>query len=197
MRKLFLFCLVLTVIIAPIVSYSMFTRVWRQGLKRAPASPMGLNFALHGKKPRAFEQSGLRFSSYATGPDNYKILGVSPSASTRAIKKAYLKRALQYHPDMVDFHEKKAAEEQFKRIKDAYEVLSSGKKSQQQNNKYPEKQEETGYTGKVGQMWKKYKQARKYKQAQARRQREREQEWDEYRHNLSFLEKAALYMRGK
>jgi len=58
--------------------------------------------------------------------DYYKILGVQKSASNEDIKKAYRKLAMKYHPD----HTKgdKAAEEKFKKISEAYAVLSDKEK---------------------------------------------------------------------
>ncbi len=57
--------------------------------------------------------------------DYYKILGVDKSASQDEIKKAYRKLALKWHPDKNDTQE---AEEKFKEINEAYEVLSDSKK---------------------------------------------------------------------
>jgi curved DNA-binding protein len=58
--------------------------------------------------------------------DYYQILGVKKDASDDKIKKAYRKLAMKYHPD----HAKgdKSAEEKFKKISEAYAVLSDKKK---------------------------------------------------------------------
>jgi hypothetical protein len=56
--------------------------------------------------------------------DYYSILGVSPAASQKEIKFAFRRLAKQYHPDKVDESCKKAAENKFKRIAEAYYVLN-------------------------------------------------------------------------
>jgi curved DNA-binding protein len=64
-----------------------------------------------------------------TQSDYYKMLGVKKTATAEEIKKAYRKLAMKYHPD----HAKgdTAAEEKFKKINEAYAVLSDKEKRQQ------------------------------------------------------------------
>ena len=61
--------------------------------------------------------------------DYYHILGVKKGASDEDIKKAYKKLAKKYHPDRN--RDDKGAEEKFKKISEAYAVLSDKKKRQQ------------------------------------------------------------------
>ena len=63
-----------------------------------------------------------------TKRDYYEILGISKSASADEIKKAYRNLALKYHPDRVPAEKKKEAEEKFKEMSEAYEVLMDPKK---------------------------------------------------------------------
>lgn len=60
--------------------------------------------------------------------DYYQLLGVSRSANGDEIKKAYRKLAMQYHPDKNPNNKK--AEDKFKEISEAYEVLSDEQKRQ-------------------------------------------------------------------
>ncbi len=61
--------------------------------------------------------------------DYYKLLGVSKDASDEQIKKAYRKLAMKYHPDHAK--DDKSAEEKFKKISEAYAVLSDKEKRKQ------------------------------------------------------------------
>lgn len=59
------------------------------------------------------------------GKDYYCILGIEKGASDEDIKKAYRKQALKFHPDK---NKSPQAEEKFKEVAEAYEVLSDPKK---------------------------------------------------------------------
>jgi curved DNA-binding protein len=57
--------------------------------------------------------------------DYYKVLGLEPGADDKAVKTAYRKLARKYHPDV---SKEKDAENQFKEVAEAYEVLKSAEK---------------------------------------------------------------------
>lgn len=66
----------------------------------------------------------------ASERDYYEVLGVSRNASLDEVKLAYRKLARQYHPDLAK-ENKKEAEEHFKEINEAFEVLSNSEKKAQ------------------------------------------------------------------
>ena len=60
--------------------------------------------------------------------DYYEVLGVAKNAADEDIKKAYRKLAMKYHPDRNQGEGAKKAEESFKEVKEAYEMLSDAQK---------------------------------------------------------------------
>jgi molecular chaperone DnaJ len=60
--------------------------------------------------------------------DYYEVLGVAKNASDDDIKKAYRKLAMKYHPDRNQGDAAREAEEKFKEVKEAYEMLSDSNK---------------------------------------------------------------------
>ena len=79
------------------------------------------NFLYYYKIVKIFEGIKMKYKDY------YEILGVARDADTAAIKSAYRKLARKYHPDV---NKTKEAEEKFKDINEAYEVLSDKAKRQ-------------------------------------------------------------------
>jgi len=65
--------------------------------------------------------------NHTMGKDYYRVLGIAKGASDDEIKKSYRKLAMKYHPDK---NNAPGAEEKFKEIGEAYDVLSDPKKKQ-------------------------------------------------------------------
>lgn len=57
--------------------------------------------------------------------EQYAVLGLTPDASPKQIKKAYHKLSMKLHPDRVKGGDKEAASEKFKHVAEAYDILSS------------------------------------------------------------------------
>lgn len=79
--------------------------------------------------------------------DFYEVLGVDRNADAEALKKAYRKLAIQYHPDRQQGKsdaEKKQAEEKFKEAAEAYDVLSNPDKRARYDQLGPEGYDQMG-----------------------------------------------------
>jgi curved DNA-binding protein len=83
--------------------------------------------------------------------DYYKTLGVSRTASQDDIKKAFRKLARQFHPDVAK--DKKTAEEKFKEINEAYEVLSDPQKRAKYDDLGPDGARATEFARAQGRSW--------------------------------------------
>jgi molecular chaperone DnaJ len=89
------------------------------------------------------------------GKDYYSILGISRTATDKDIKAAYRRLARQHHPDVNPGN--KAAEERFKAINEAYEVLSDTikrKKYDQYGDKWQEAERYAEAARQQGEAWK-------------------------------------------
>ena len=86
--------------------------------------------------------------------DYYKILGVSKNATEKEIKKAYRKLARENHPDTNPNDPK--AEEKFKEINEAYEVLSDPEKRKKYDQFGAQWKNFTGAGGRPEDFWQQY-----------------------------------------
>lgn len=77
--------------------------------------------------------------------DYYEILEITRTSDKESIKKAYRKMALKYHPDRNP--DNKEAEEQFKRVNEAYEVLSDDAKREIYDKYGKEGLQNSGFSG--------------------------------------------------
>ncbi|KAJ2974510.1 hypothetical protein NUW54_g11883 [Trametes sanguinea] len=68
-------------------------------------------------------------TTFTSTTNFYEVLGVKQDATQEEVRKAYRRRALQTHPDRlpqdVSQADKKKAEEQFRLVNNAYEVLNN------------------------------------------------------------------------
>jgi curved DNA-binding protein len=83
--------------------------------------------------------------------DYYKVLGVPRDASDEDIKKAFRKLARQYHPDVAK--DKKGAEEKFKEINEAYEVLGDPQNRSKYDDLGANWREGASFQGSPGRRW--------------------------------------------
>ncbi|XP_020251228.1 chaperone protein dnaJ A6, chloroplastic-like [Asparagus officinalis] len=99
-----------------------------KGLTSSKASffaPVSIySFFKHGPSQNLHRRKGSRLIVRANA-DYYSVLGVSKNASKSEIKSAYRKLARNYHPDV---NKESGAEQKFKDISNAYEVLSDDEK---------------------------------------------------------------------
>ena len=96
------------------------------GLAKEDIDAIFAQFGRYNSNSGSQGSSSNNSSSYSNTESNYRILGISPSATDDEVKKAYRKMAIKYHPDKVATlgeDVQKAAEEKFKTISQAYEAI--------------------------------------------------------------------------
>ena len=96
-------------------------RGWHELRFNCHLSSLCGNYGYHSYLSRKCFSSSSRAQSDNEEEDYYVTLGVSPTASTDDIKRAYRKLALKHHPDQ-NQDNKKESEELFKKISQAYSV---------------------------------------------------------------------------
>lgn len=99
--------------------------------------------------------------------DYYEVLGLSRDASQEDIKNAFRERALECHPDRVSEEEKEEAQEEFVRVREAFEVLSD-----------PQKKRKYDTTGEVDPSSRSHVRRRSYKE-----------EWKKYKTKKVYVTK--------
>lgn len=72
----------------------------------------------------------------------HDILGVDPEATQEEIKHAFRRRALECHPDQADEGEKEAAQREFLRVREAFEILSDSENRDWSSGTAPESEDE-------------------------------------------------------
>ena len=112
----------------------------------------------------------------AAKPDYYRILGVDSQASEEEIRRAFRKKAMEYHPDL---NKDPDAGDCFKEINEAYQVLSdSVRRSQYDRSRYAER--ERAEKERREQIWREQVRREQAQREQAQReQAHREQVWRE------------------
>lgn len=98
----------------------------------------------------------------------HDILGIRPGASQEEIKSAFRERALECHPDRAEEGQKEAAQEEFMRVREAFEILSD-EEDRQARPSAPSSNGEAEASGRTRgprrsykEEWKKYKDRRVY-----------------------------------
>ncbi|XP_031104652.1 uncharacterized protein LOC116009489 [Ipomoea triloba] len=118
--------------------------------------------------------------------NHYSVLGVSPTASPADIKKAYRLLALKYHPDV---SKDSGADQAFKKIRLAYDVLSD-ESTRTQYDRALKYQEDTSRTvvGNWDDNFGYEDGSRTYRWAELRRKMQQETYWEQYhkKENFSF-----------
>ena len=93
-------------------------------LGRSSRSTWGSNASFSRQRQNPQQKRGHSALVYAD-QDYYSVLGISKNADKQAIKSAYRQKARKFHPDV---NKEAGAEETFKSISNAYEVLSDEQK---------------------------------------------------------------------